>query len=223
MKLLGKKSVVKKTIISDTLPKACLECDGDLTSFVKQEYLALMGKEILPLKKKSHAYVCDNCDSSFTPSVKYSALLSEKERAEQINSTDDVYARLMVASLVYTALVDGKFSLKEEELLEKVVNEAKDFPSTQAVLSKVFELQADARDYVFSVFEFARQHLSDKKMRSVLVANARMVIVDGQIKKPEHKLLKNYTKAAGLTVNMDDILAEAHEDQYHAHSAKLSS
>ena len=222
MKLLSKKSVVKKPINSEVLEKGCLECDGDLRSFVKQEYLALLDKKILPLKKTNYTYVCNECESSFTPSVKYSSLLSDDERAEQINTADDIYARLMIASLVYTALVDGKFSLKEEELLEKVVDEAKEFPSTQGVLSKVFELQANARDYVFSVFEFAREHLSDQRLESVIVANARMVLVDGQIKKPEEKLLKNYLKAARISADLKSILAKAHQEQYSTKSKKLS-
>ena len=169
----------------------------------------------MPLRSGApHKYVCENCENTFSPSVKYTALLSESERKEQINSANDIYARLMVASLVYTALVYGRFALQEEELLEKVVEEAKEYASTQAVLHKVFELQANAKLYVFSVFKFAREHLSEQRLESIIVANARMVLVDGKIKGPEEKLLKSYMKEAGVSKSLTDILARAHYEQY---------
>lgn len=221
MNLVSKISDRKPLKEKPVLVKGCLECDGDLEAYIESQYLAWKGKKIIPLKSpKAHQYICNKCDSRFTPSVKYTALLSDEERKEQINSANDIYARLMVASLVYTALVDGKFNLKEEELLEKVVEEAKGYASTQAVLYKVFELQRQAGPYVFSVFKFAKEHLSQQRLESVVVANARMILVDGKIKTPEANLLKIYLKEAGIDKNLTEILAKAHHDQYEVKNPK---
>ncbi len=222
MKLLKRKIQVKKPINSKLLKNSCLDCHGDLRSYIKTQYLAILNKSVLPVSKGEVTYVCDDCETSFSPSIKYLSLLNDEERNTQVNTADDIYARLMVASLVYTALVDGKFSLKEEELLEKVVDEAKDFPSTEAVLERVFELQAEAKEYVFSVFKFAKEHISAARLESVVIANARMVLVDGKVQKAERKLLKSYLKSAGLDVSLEDLLSRAHLEQYNSVSEKFA-
>ena len=205
----------KKTVKKIT--SGCLECSGDLQPKDEIYTLALFGKPIVTLgRKRSHVYQCNDCDSTFMPSVKYHHFLADEERSAAINSNNDIYARLMVASLTYTGIADGRFSRKEDELLEMVLQEAKEFPSTKAVLKQVMDLGRDAESYVFAVFQFAKQHLSKEKLESVIIANARMVLVDGKIKSAEKKLLKKYMSAANIKVDMTTLLTKAHKAQYEA-------
>ena len=215
MSILSKTTNLGKRQIGRKVPQGCLECEGDLLGFKELYQLELFGKPLFTIGwRRAHVYQCQECEQTFLPSVKYHSFLTSKERTTEVDSSNDLYARLMVASLAYTANIDGKFSNKEDELLELVMSEASEFPSTAMVLRKVIDLGKGAGTYVFSVFDFARQHLSREKLESVIVANARMVLVDGKIKKAERKLLRRYLKAAGIKMSMTNLLARAHSEQY---------
>jgi uncharacterized tellurite resistance protein B-like protein len=224
MKLLSTETTLKIRRNVPNIKNGCLECDGNLVPYQQHKEVKLLGKKIYEQgKPSSYIYKCDACGNTFLPSVKYNKFLDQEERGVQANSNNDIYARLMVASLVHTALADGRFAAKEDELLEMVLLEAKEFPSTKAVMEKVFELGGDATSYVFSVFDYAKQHLSRERLESVIVANARMILVDGQIKKPEEKLLKRYMSLAGLTKPMAEILRLAHDDQYKGGVSRMTT
>ena len=222
MKLISKNKKLQKKTVGSSVKNGCLECSGNLVPYDEMYVLELFGKEVFSIgKRRGHVYQCSDCNNTFLPSAKYHTFLNDKERADQVNSNNDIYARLMVASLDYTANIDGKFSNKEDELLEMVLKEAKDFPSTKGVLQKVFDLGNKAESYVFSIFDFAKQHLSRERLESVVIANARMILVDGKIKKSESKLLNKYLRAAGLSIPLETVLSKAHTDQYKGGTSKV--
>lgn len=168
-----------------------------------RRYITLYFVPAIPLGEGSEYIECDRCSGTFPPEV-----LSEQVQSDAKKRKAE-YQRAIWMVLIHMVAADGQIGPDELATMRNVYQTVTDKAIQEDELRKELRRAKWGPSFQFfrSLTKVSR-HLNDKGKEAVMEASFLVAIADGELGKPELKLLKEIGRHLGLKKNhVRDVIA----------------
>ncbi len=203
------KSVIKKNSKNaEILKNSCAVCGDDMVLKELDEYFKILDIPILKLKNIDTFYQCDACKSSYNESLKDIVKLDDVKKEMKFQDAGKLYAKALIASMTYMAIIDGVLDEEEQLLLHGIIGKYSDIADELIESMDYVKENGNKNEYVFILLRKVRELLSADAVLSLLAESFKMSLADGKMKKEELLLLNVLLLESGLPKSLYKLLVE---------------
>ena len=192
----------------EVLSGACPVCGEDmyLRKFVK--YFTLFNKPIFPVSTIDTFYKCDVCESAYNTSLKDLIKLDDRNKELKIEEAGKLYAKALIASMTFMAMVDGDLDDKEQLDLHGIIGKYSEIADELIETMDYVKLNGNKNDFVYKKLRKVRKELSSDSVLAIIGSAVKMILADGQMKKEEKMLIDSFLIESNLPKDLYPMLIE---------------
>ena len=192
----------------EVLEGACPVCGEDmyLRKFVK--YFSLFNKTIFPINTIDTFYKCDVCESAYSTSLKDLIKMDEQDKGLKIEEAGKIYAKALIASMTFMAMVDGDLDDKEQLDLHGIIGKYSNIADELIETMDYVKQNGNKNDFVYKKLRKVKEELSSDSVLAIIGSAIKMILADGQMKKEEKMLIDSFLIESNLPKDLYPILLE---------------
>lgn len=192
----------------EVLKSACPVCGEDmyLRKFVK--YFTLFNKPLVPVATIDTFYKCDVCGSAFNTSLKALIELDERDKGSRIEEAGKLYAKALIASMTFMAMVDGNLDDTEQRDLHAIIGKYSEIADELIETMDYVKANGNKNDFVYKKLRKVREELSSDSVLAIIADAVKMILADGQMKKEEKMLIDSFLIESNLPKDLYPMLVE---------------
>jgi len=192
----------------EVLSGACPVCGEDmyLRKFVK--YFTLFDKKLFPVNTIDTFYKCDVCESAYNTSLKDMVKLDDRNKELKIEEAGKLYAKALIASMTFMAIVDGDLDDKEQLDLHGIIGKYSEIADELIETMDYVKLNGNKNDFVYKKLRKVREELSSDSVLAIIGSAIKMILADGQMKKEEKMLIDSFLIESNLPKDLYPMLIE---------------
>lgn len=190
--------IKKITHPNEILEHACPVCNDDMVLNQYVRYFSLFGKPMFPVKVIEEFYKCEVCKSSYNSSIKDLIKLDDEKKRVHFEEAGKLYAKALIASMTYMAVIDGSLDEKEQQSLHAIIGKYSNIADELIEIMDRVKNHGNKDDFVFRLIKKVHEELSIDSVLALLSEASKMLMADGKVDKNELKLLDQFILEAGL-------------------------
>ena len=193
---------------NEVLEQACPVCGDDmhLNKYVK--YITFFGKALFPVKTIDTFYKCEVCNSSYNTAIKELVKLDDEKKQARFEEAGKLYAKALIASMTYMALIDNELDEKEQQNLHAIIGKYSNIADELIEIMDKVKNQGNKDEFVYKLLKRVHQELSVDSVLALLSEAVKMLMADGKIDQAELKLLDRFIVEAGLPKELYNMLLD---------------
>lgn len=200
--------IKKITLENEVLEQACPVCGDDmyLNKYVK--YFTLFDKALFPVKVIETFYKCEACKSSYNTELKELVKLDDEKKQLRFEEAGKLYAKALIASMTYMALIDNELDETEQQNLHAIIGKYSNIADELIEIMDKVKNQGNKDEFVYKLLKRVHQELSVDSVLALLSEAVKMLMADGKIDQAELKLLDRFIVEAGLPKELYNMLLD---------------
>ena len=201
--------MIRKIVVNnDVLEASCPVCGDDmyLNKYVK--YISLFGKLNFPVKTIEKFYKCEVCKSSYNTSLKELVKLDNDKKEMRFDEAGKLYAKALIASMTYMALIDGNLDDKEQQDLHSIIGKYSTIADELIEIMDKVKREGNKDGFIYKLLKKVHKELSVDSVLALLSEAAKMLMADGKVDDEEMKLLDKFILEADLPESLYSLLID---------------
>ena len=192
----------------EVLSAACPVCGEDmyLRKFVK--YFTLFNKALFPVNTIDTFYKCDVCEAAYNTGLKELLKLDDRNKELKIEEAGKLYAKALIASMTFMAMVDGDLDEKEQLDLHGIIGKYSEIADELIETMDYVKLNGNKNNFVYKKLRKVREELSSDSVLAIISSAVKMILADGQMKKEEKMLIDSFLIESNLPKDLYPVLIE---------------
>jgi uncharacterized tellurite resistance protein B-like protein len=202
------KVVLEDDKSKEVLSAACPVCGEDmyLRKFVK--YFTLFNKALFPVNTIDTFYKCDVCEAAYNTGLKELLKLDDRNKELKIEEAGKLYAKALIASMTFMAMVDGDLDEKEQLDLHGIIGKYSEIADELIETMDYVKLNGNKNNFVYKKLRKVREELSSDSVLAIISSAVKMILADGQMKKEEKMLIDSFLIESNLPKDLYPVLIE---------------
>lgn len=184
--------IKKITLPNQILEAACPVCGDDMILQKYVRYFNFFGKALFPLKVIEEFYKCEVCKSSYNTEIKELIELDDNKKERLFEEAGKLYAKALIASMTYMAIIDGEIDEKEQQTLHAIIGKYSNIADELIEIMDKVKTKGNEDGFVYKLLKKVYHELSIDSVLALLSEAVKMLMVDGKIDDKELKLLNQF-------------------------------
>ena len=206
--MIENRVVLEKDRSGAVLNSACPVCGEDMYLKNFENYLTIFGKQMFRMGTIDTFYQCDACYSSYNTSLRELVKLDDQKKELKFQDAGKLYAKALIASSTYMAIIDGDLDEHEQRNLHAVIGKYLNIADELIETMDFVKNNGNKNDYVYNLLRKVREILSAESVLSLLEESVKMIMADGKMEKEELLLINAFLLESGLPKSLYKLLVD---------------